>query len=120
MTGLAYTILLTASTVADLVFLWAYTANNRWWRGVGGPSRVGRALVGQGTGILLILGYAALKRLLGWPTVPWVQISLYSLVALMEIGVALAFVRERRVWRARGQRRHDERTAQPLPEENSL
>jgi hypothetical protein len=113
------TLLLVIATVGSAVFLWAYTANNRWWSGKNGPSRAGRALVGQGTVILLLLGYASLKRVFGWPTIPGVQLSLYALTAAMEVGVAIAFVRERRMWRRRGQRRHDERATVPTEEEHS-
>lgn len=98
------TALLVAATGADAVFLWAYTAGNRWW-----SSRVGRALVGLGTGIGLILGYAALKRVFGWATIPWLQATLYGLVVVILVVLAATFVRERQLWRRAGQRSHHDR-----------
>lgn len=89
------TVALAIGAVADIVTLWAYGWGNGWW-----TSRVGRALIGQGVGIALILGYASLKRLFGWPTIPWLQVCLYVVVAVIEVGMAVAFVRERReFWR---------------------
>jgi hypothetical protein len=108
----AQTLLLVLAVAADGVFIWAYAASNPWW-----ASRVGRALVELGAGLGLILGYGALKRLFNWPTVVGVQLALYALAALILTQLAVAFVKERRMWRRRGQRRHDERAEQPLPEE---
>lgn len=103
----AQTLLLVLAVVADVVFIWAYAAGNRWW-----TSRVGRALVELGAGFGLILGYGALKRLFDWPTILWVQLALYALAALIMIQLAVAFALERRMWRRRGQRRHGERAEQ--------
>jgi zinc transporter ZupT len=93
------TLLLVIDTGASAVFLWAYTAGNRWW-----TSRVGRALVGLGTCIGLIIGYATLKRLFGWPTIPWVGVAIDVSIAVVLVYLATMFVRERQVWRGRGQR----------------
>ncbi len=106
----AQTLLLVLAVAGDVVFIWAYSAGNRWW-----TSRVGRALVELGTGTGLILGYGALKRLLDWPTIPAVQLTLYALVAVILTQLAVAFVLERRRWQRRGQRRHDEHGPQPQP-----
>lgn len=96
--------LLVIAVVAAVVFLWAYTSGNRWYVGKNGLSRVGMALVGQGAGLVLILGYGVLQRLLGWPVIPLVRLCLFAVVAVMEVGIAVAFVRERQLWRGRGQR----------------
>lgn len=95
--SVALTVILAVGAAADTVFLWAYGWDNGWW-----TTRHGRALIGQGAGIVGILGYALLKRLFGWPTIPWVQVSLYLVVALIEVGMAVAFVRTRREeWRVK-------------------
>lgn len=107
MITVAQTLLLLVDTCACTMFLWAYAAGNRWW-----SSRVGRALVGLGACLDAIIGYATLKRLFGWPTIPWVGVTIDVSVAVVLVYLATAFVRERRVWRIRGQRtRHDRATS---------
>lgn len=102
------TAVLGVGAVAAAVFLWAYVAGNPWY-----ASRVGRALVGQGAGILGILGYAVVRRLFGLSVVPWIQISLYLLVLAIEVGMAVAFVRERREVRRRESARKHHRMETP-------
>lgn len=102
------TAVLAGGAVGAAVFLWAYCWGNPWYSNKG-PGRVGRALVGQGAGIFAILGYAVVRRLFGLPVVPWVQTGLYLVVLLIECGVAVAFVRERRESRRRESARKDHR-----------
>lgn len=107
MIAAAQTLLLLVDTGACVVFLWAYAAGNRWW-----SSRVGRALVGLGACLGEIIGYGALKRVFGWPTIPWIGVAIDVQVAVVLVYLATMFVLERRVWRGRGQRtRHDRATS---------
>lgn len=96
MTGWLGTALLVAATVGDGAFLWAYAWRNPWWTG-----RPGRALVGLGAGLLMLLGYGALRRVFGWAVVPWVQFTAYALVVVIVWSLAFAFIWERRSWRGR-------------------
>lgn len=94
-------LLLAGSAAGAVVLVWCYCAGNAWWK-----SRVGRALVGLSAGLVQILGYAALKRFFGWPTIPVVQLALYAEVLVIMIGLDAAFIRERRDQRIKS--KHDQ------------
>jgi hypothetical protein len=112
MVTVVQTLLPLIDTGACAVFLWAYTSGNRWW-----SSRVGRALVGLGSCIGLIIGYATLKRLFGWPSIPWVGVGINAYLAVVLAYLATMFVRERHVWKSRGQRSHAGRRIVNEPKE---
>lgn len=113
MMALIETLSVLVATVACVWLVFVYVRDNRWHR-----VRTGRAIVFLAADIAVILGYATLKRAFGWPTIGWIQMTLYLTVALSTAYLAGSFTLERRDQRRAGQRTPDERAVQPLPKES--